>query len=39
MASFTAFRVAEDSRVLLPVIINLDGFTLTHVIEPIEILD
>ena len=34
-----AFRVAEDSRVLLPVIINLDGFTLTHVIEPIEILD
>jgi pyruvate ferredoxin oxidoreductase alpha subunit len=34
-----AFRVAEDSRVLLPVINNLDGFILTHVIEPIEILD
>jgi pyruvate ferredoxin oxidoreductase alpha subunit len=34
-----AFRVAEDHRVLLPVIVNLDGFTLTHVIEPIEILD
>jgi pyruvate ferredoxin oxidoreductase alpha subunit len=34
-----AFRVAEDSRVLLPVIVNLDGFTLTHMIEPIEILD
>jgi pyruvate ferredoxin oxidoreductase alpha subunit len=34
-----AFRVAEDSRVLLPVIVNLDGFTLTHVIEPIEILE
>jgi pyruvate ferredoxin oxidoreductase alpha subunit len=34
-----AFRVAEDSRVLLPMIVNLDGFTLTHVIEPIEILD
>lgn len=34
-----AFRVAEDARVLLPVIINVDGFTLTHVIEPIEILD
>jgi pyruvate ferredoxin oxidoreductase alpha subunit len=34
-----AFRVAEDERVLLPVIVNLDGFTLTHVIEPIEILD
>lgn len=34
-----AFRVAEDRRVLLPVIVNLDGFTLSHVIEPIEILD
>ncbi len=34
-----AFRVAEDARVLLPVIVNLDGFTLSHVIEPIEILD
>ncbi len=34
-----AFRVAEDSRVLLPVIVNMDGFTLTHVVEPIEILD
>ena len=34
-----AFRVAEDHNVLLPIIVNLDGFTLTHVIEPIEILD
>lgn len=34
-----AFRVAEDSRVLLPVIVNLDGFTLSHMIEPIKILD
>jgi pyruvate ferredoxin oxidoreductase alpha subunit len=33
---FWAFRVAEDSRVLLPVMINLDGFILSHVIEPIE---
>jgi pyruvate ferredoxin oxidoreductase alpha subunit len=33
---FYAFRVAEDRKVLLPVIINLDGFLLTHVIEPIE---
>src|SRR3990172_6620675 len=30
-----AFRIAEDRRVLLPTMINLDGFTLTHVIEPI----
>ncbi len=34
-----AFRVAEDQRVLLPFIVNLDGFTLSHVIEPIEIPD
>lgn len=32
-----AFRVAEDKRVLFPVMINLDGFHLTHVVEPIEI--
>ena len=33
-----AFRVAEDRKVLLPIIVNIDGFTLSHVIEPIEIL-
>ncbi len=31
-----AFRVAEDPKVSLPVIINLDGFSLTHMIEPVE---
>ena len=31
-----AFRIAEDPRVLLPTMIHLDGFNLTHVIEPIE---
>jgi len=30
-----AFRIAEDQKVLLPVMVHLDGFTLTHVIEPI----
>jgi pyruvate ferredoxin oxidoreductase alpha subunit len=30
-----AFRIAEDQRVLLPVMYHLDGFTLTHVIEPV----
>jgi len=29
-----AFRVAEDHRVLLPFIVNLDGFILSHMIEP-----
>jgi pyruvate ferredoxin oxidoreductase alpha subunit len=30
-----AFRIAEDHRVLLPVMIHLDGFYLSHMIEPI----
>jgi pyruvate ferredoxin oxidoreductase alpha subunit len=30
-----AFRIAEDRRVLLPVMVHLDGFHLSHVIEPI----
>ena len=34
-----AFKVAEDRRVLLPVMINLDGFLLTHVFEPVELPD
>ncbi len=33
-----AYRVAEDPRVMLPMIVNLDGFTLSHMIEPIEFL-
>jgi len=33
------FRMGEDKRVLLPVMIHLDGFALTHVIEPIELPD
>jgi pyruvate ferredoxin oxidoreductase alpha subunit len=37
--SIMAFKIAEDHRVLLPVIVNLDGFILTHVVEPLEILD
>lgn len=31
-----AFKIAEDKRVLLPIAVNIDGFILTHVIEPIE---
>ena len=30
-----AFRIAEDPRVLIPTIVNLDGFTLSHVVESI----
>lgn len=34
-----AFRVAEDPEVLLPVMVHLDGFHLTHMVEPMEIMD
>jgi pyruvate ferredoxin oxidoreductase alpha subunit len=30
-----AFRVGEDAGVLLPVMVHLDGFHLTHVTEPV----
>ena len=36
---FFAYRLAEDREVLFPVIINLDGFILSHVIEPIELIE
>ncbi len=32
-----AYKIAEDKNVLLPVMINLDGFVLSHTYEPIEI--
>jgi pyruvate ferredoxin oxidoreductase alpha subunit len=32
-----SFRIAEDKRVLLPVMSCLDGFVLTHTVEPVEI--
>ncbi|MDD5148136.1 MAG: transketolase C-terminal domain-containing protein [Candidatus ainarchaeum sp.] len=31
-----AFKIAEDKNVLLPVMVNLDGFSLTHVFEEID---
>lgn len=34
-----AFRIAEDRRVLTPVMVHLDGFHLSHVVEPILLLD
>ena len=34
-----AFRLAEDPRVRLPVIVNLDGFYLSFTREPVEIPD
>jgi pyruvate ferredoxin oxidoreductase alpha subunit len=33
-----AFRLAEHPEVLLPVAVNLDGFTVSHSSEPVELL-
>ena len=33
-----AFKIAEDSEVQLPVAVNLDGFTLTHSMEGLQVL-
>lgn len=30
------FRIGEDRRVLLPVMVHIDGFHLSHMVEPIE---
>jgi len=34
-----AYRIAEDARVSLPVLVNLDGFQLSFTREPVEIPD
>jgi pyruvate/2-oxoacid:ferredoxin oxidoreductase alpha subunit len=31
-----AYKIAEDSRVLLPIMVNLDAFILSHTVEPVE---
>jgi pyruvate ferredoxin oxidoreductase alpha subunit len=37
--SVMAFKIAENPKVLLPTIINLDGFILSHVVEALEMVD
>jgi pyruvate ferredoxin oxidoreductase alpha subunit len=34
-----AFRIAEDTGVLTPIIVGLDGFTLSHSLENVRVLD
>jgi len=36
---FFAYRVAEDPKVSCPVMLHMDGFIVTHVIEPVEFWD
>ncbi len=35
-ATLMAFRIAEYEDVLLPVMVNLDGFSLSHIMQPLE---
>jgi len=34
---YQAYRLGEDPRVMLPVMINMDGYILTHGIEPVDV--
>jgi len=34
-----AFKIAEDPKVLFPVMVNLDGFFVSHVVEPLYLLE
>ena len=34
-----AYRIAEDPRVLIPTMITLDGYILSHTVEPVEVVE
>ena len=34
-----AYRIAEDTRIQVPVMVCMDGYTLTHTYEPVELLE
>jgi pyruvate ferredoxin oxidoreductase alpha subunit len=34
-----AFRIAEDSSVLLPTMVHIDGFYVSHTIEPVQLME
>lgn len=36
---FWAYRVGEDRKVLMPVMIHIDGFILSHMVEPLEMVE
>jgi pyruvate ferredoxin oxidoreductase alpha subunit len=38
-ATLQAYKIAEDSQIRTPVMVCMDGFVLTHVYEPVELLD
>jgi pyruvate ferredoxin oxidoreductase alpha subunit len=37
-STIQAFKIAENQEVLLPVMVGLDGFTLTHTLENVQVL-
>jgi pyruvate ferredoxin oxidoreductase alpha subunit len=38
-ATLMAFRIAEHNDVLLPVMVNLDGFLLSHIMQPLDTIE
>jgi pyruvate ferredoxin oxidoreductase alpha subunit len=38
-ATLQAYKIAEDPDIRLPIMVCMDGFILTHVYEPVELLD
>jgi pyruvate ferredoxin oxidoreductase alpha subunit len=34
-----AYKIAEDKRIQIPIMVCMDGYTLTHTYEPVELLD
>jgi pyruvate ferredoxin oxidoreductase alpha subunit len=38
-ATLQAFKIAEDAEIRTPIMVCMDGFVLTHVYEPVELLD
>lgn len=38
-ATLQAYKIAEDAKIRMPIMVCMDGFVLTHVYEPVELLD
>jgi pyruvate ferredoxin oxidoreductase alpha subunit len=34
-----AYKIAEDKRVALPMVVNLDAFILSHTVEPVDLME
>lgn len=36
-STIQAFKISEDLKIQLPVMVNIDGYSLSHVFEPVEV--